>query len=223
MNPGMLRTTTPLTLAAALLVGASGAAAQTIEPARISASVAAGIAKPVHSDLRFTAREWQLAVRARVARYVVMEVFMDEWRHSDEQVFRNVPLTGPDGPIGSLGRIDELRDTTVHTTDVIGWNTLLQGQIGRVSIFAGGGPSYMVLRRVSTATVTGCTAIRPSLCDGSRSSHTGSAFSVQPVGGLEVAITSRVAAFGQFQFPMPIDDPGSGHASTTGGVRVRLW
>lgn len=204
---------------AAAFVSAPAAIAQTTS-SRLTASVAAGLAAPFHSDLGFTAPEWQLAVRIRVANQVSTEVFFDEWRHADDTVFANVPLQGVSGVIGRVG---EIRTRTAYTTRAIGWNVLLHGGTRRFTAHGGGGPGYMTFHRRFTQTLNDCTASDPRICQDYETQHAAGSFATQFVGGAEFAISSRLAAFGQVQVAVPLEDPGSSHSSTTGGIRVRVW
>jgi hypothetical protein len=200
-------------------VCATPAVAQTTS-SRLTASVAAGVAAPFHSDLGFTAPEWQLAVRTRVANHASMELFFEEWRHAADTVFPNVPLQGV---TGVLGRVGEIRTRTAYTTRAVGWNVLLHGGTRRLTAYGGGGPGYVVFNRRFTQTLNDCTASDPRICQGFENRHDAGSFTTQFVGGAEVAISSRLAAFGQVQVAVPLEDPGSSHSSTTGGIRVRVW
>jgi hypothetical protein len=81
----------------------------------------------------------------------------------------------------------------------------------------------MTFDRRYTLTMTGCTPAGARVCAGDESNYSGGSFAAQVLGGAEVAVSSRIAVFGQLQLAVPMRDPGSSHASTTGGVRVCLW
>ena len=72
-------------------------------------------------------------------------------------------------------------------------------------------------------TLTDCVSTQPNGCRDFASRFSNSTFSVQAVGGLEVALTHRLAAFGQYQFVAPTIDIAGGHSSVGAGVRVRVW
>lgn len=90
----------------------------------------------------------------------------------------------------------------VRTTRVVGVNVLAGRMGNRVGWSAGGGIGSMTFRREGVTRFT----------NGS--------FSVQALGGLDVRVAPRLLAFGQFQLVVPTSDPGSGHGSFTGGVRL---
>jgi hypothetical protein len=57
------------------------------------------------------------------------------------------------------------------------------------------------------------------LCQNRETGRTSSGFSVQGVAGVDVALSPRWMAFGQYQLTLLVEDPGSSHSSVTGGVR----
>ena len=201
----------------ALVTSAAPVLAQTTD-ARLSASVAAGLAAPMHADLGFTAPEWQVAVRARISRHVSMEVFFDEWKRGEESTLLDVSFQG-----SVVGGAQQIRSQTVYTSRLAGWNTLVHGGTRRLTIFGGGGPGFVTFTRRFTQTLTGCTASDPRACNDFSNTHRSSSFAAQLLGGAEFALSSHLAAFGQLQVAVPFQDPGSSHTSTTAGVRVRLW
>ena len=202
------------------LVGVPLATAQGQDAPSVAVSAGAGMAFPLHGDFDFTAPEWQLAIRAAAAQHFVLEGFFDEWRHASEEVRLGVPLLGPTGPIGQIGRLEQRTEWSART---VGFNLLGRGSTERVSVTGGGGIGYMTLRRVSTDTVSDCVASVPGVCQNRESEFSNSSFSFQTVAGVDVFITSRVAAYAQFQSITPSEDAGSTHLSVIGGMRFRIW
>ena len=207
-------------LLAALSFVPAAASAQHAQPVRLAAGAAAGLAIPLHGDFGFNAPEWQISIRAAVSDHVLLEGFFDEWRKSTENVLENLPLRGPDAIIGHVDRIS-LR--TQHVTRSVGMNGLLRGQFGRVSLTGGGGVGFMSYRRDYSETTTGCQSTIPSVCQGRENRWTNSSFTLQAAGGVDVALTSRLSGFAQYQMIAPVNDFGSMHVGVIGGVRVGVW
>ena len=187
---------------------------------KLAISAAAGLSNPLHGDFDFTAPEWQISLRTAVSDHFLLEGFLDEWRHTTDEVFENQTLFDPNGIIGRAGRVTT---RTVHATKVVGFNALARATVDRVTLTAGGGPGFWLYDRRYSQTVTDCQSSLPTSCRDSANRFSNSSFSVQGVAGLEVAITSRLAAFGQFQFMAPTVDLAGGHVTVGGGVRLRIW
>ena len=189
-------------------------------PARLTIGGSAGISNPLHADFDFTAPEWQISVRTAVSDHFAIEGFFDEWKHTTEDVLVNQQLHDPNGVVGIAGR---LTIETVQRTRSVGFNFLARGTFDRVTVTAGGGPGVWLYHRQYNQTFTDCQATQPAFCRDFADEFSNSAFSVQAVAGLEVAITSRLAAFGQVQLLAPTTDIAAGHATVGAGVRVRIW
>ena len=200
------------------LVTPSVATAQLAPKLAIGAS--AGISNPLHGDFDFTAPEWQISLRTTVSEHFALEGFFEEWRHTTDEVRNNVTLQGPVSVVGHVGRISS---RTVQATRIVGFNALARATFDRVTLTAGGGPSMWLYERRFNQTLTDCESTQPNGCRDFASRFSNSSFSVQAVGGLEVALTSRLAAFGQYQFVAPTVDIAGGHSSVGAGVRVRVW
>jgi hypothetical protein len=203
-----------------LLACAPTAWAQGEESPSVAASAAAGMAFPLHGDFDFNAPEWQLAVRAAASRHFVLEGFFHEWRHSTERTLIGIAVQGPQGVIGHIGRFEQ---RTEHTTRTMGFNALARGFAGSASFTGGGGAGYTTFLRRFTETISDCESSVPGVCQNRESRFSNGSFSLQGLAGVDVAITSRIAAFGQFQAVMPVNDFGSMHLSVTAGGRVRIW
>jgi hypothetical protein len=205
-------------LTVGLLLTPSMANAQPAPKLAIGAS--AGIANPLHGDFNFTAPEWQISLRTAVSDHFALEGFLEEWRHTTDEVRNNVTLQGPVGASGHVGRISS---RTVQATRIVGFNALARATFDRVTLTAGGGPSMWLYDRRFNQTLTDCESTQPNGCRDFASRFSNSSFSVQAVGGLEVALTSRLAVFGQYQFVAPTVDIAAGHSSAGAGVRVIVW
>jgi hypothetical protein len=205
-----------LMMAFVVALAATPARAQSPAAGRFSVGAAAGVATPLHGDFDFTAPAWQVDVRLDTARHFASTVFFEQWLRKDEEIRTGVMLTGPTGLIGS---VDRIVSKTSHRTSVLGWS-LLAKSTGRVVVSGGGGVSYLVYARDFTQTVEGCTPA--SLCGTSESDHDSSAFAAQVQAGIDVDIVPHLAVMGQFRLVMPIEDPGSGHHTVLGGVRLRF-
>ena len=200
-----LRRTRLLACVFSLLAVVAPAWAQGLDDSRISLSGAGGISFPLHGDLDFNAPEWQIAVRGTVSRHFLLEGFFEEWRHKTEDVRTNVTLR------------------TTHTMKTVGANWLARGFAGRAAITGGGGIGFMHYDRRFAQSVTGCQSSAPVSCQDFENRFNSQSFTVHGVAGVDVPITSWIAAFGQYQFVVPMEDVGFSHSSITGGVRVRIW
>ena len=211
--------TAAVTLALVHLIAPVAVTAQQ-PPARLTLGGSAGISNPLHGDFDFTAPAWQISVRTAVSDHFLIEGFFDEWKHTSEDIRQNQQLRDPNGVVGTAGR---LTIQTVHRTRSVGFNFLARGAFDRVTLTAGGGPGVWLYQRQYTQTLTDCQASQPEFCRDFANEFSNSVFSIQGVAGLEVAITSRIAAFGQFQFLAPTTDIAGGHSTVSAGVRVRIW
>jgi hypothetical protein len=189
------------------------------EPPRVTLGGGGGIATPFHADFDFTAGEWQASVRVAMSEHLMLEGFVSAWRHSSSTERVNQLVSGPGGPIGRVGRIETVSQRTVR---IVGANLLGRGTIGRVSVYGGGGIGIWNMDRRYTQTSSGCEPAAQHLCNTFESPFSSGTLSAQALVGLDVAITSRVAAFGQFQITAPAPDIAAGHGSVTGGIRLTL-
>ena len=202
-------------LAVLFVFAARPAAAQDPGNRHVSVGVAAGLATPLHGDFDFTATAWQADVRIDTARYFGFGVFFEEWRHTEEEVFTDQIISGPTGPLGRAARTTVRTD---HRTRAVGWNALARGTASRATISGGGGVSYLLYSRDFRQTMSGC---EPALlCSDFGEQFDNGSFAAQLQGGVDVGITAHVAVMGQFRAIFPIEDPGAGHHSIVGGVRV---
>jgi hypothetical protein len=196
----------------------SAAAAQSAPRLAIGAS--AGLSIPLHGDFDFTAPEWQISLRTTVSDHVALEGFFEQWRHATDEVRTNVTLQGPASIVGHAGRISS---RTLQCTRIAGFNALARASFDRVTLTAGGGPSIWLYERRFSQTLSDCESTQPNGCRDFASRFSNSSFSVQAVAGLDVALTSRLAAFGQYQLAAPTVDISGGHSSVGAGVRLRVW
>jgi hypothetical protein len=199
-----------------LPLGATPAAAQDPDQ-RFSAGIAAGVATPFHGDFDFTAISWQGDVRINTARHLALDLFVEEWRHTIEEVRTNRTLIGPDGPIGHVDRFEERTD---HLTRTVGASLLGRGTSGRITFTGGGGISYLSYSRDFSQRSTGCDPA--SLCSDFSHEFGSGNLAAQVQAGLDVAVAPHVALMGQFRLVVAVDDPGFGHNSFVAGVRFGL-
>jgi hypothetical protein len=197
------------------LLTAAPAAAQDPDTSHVSLAVAAGVATPFHGDFDFTAASWQADVRVDTARHFGFGVFFEEWHHTDENTLTDQVISGPSGP---LGRVDRVVTRTDHLTRALGLNLITRGTASRVTVSGGGGVSYLLYSRDFSQTLTGCVPV--SLCTDSSTDFDNGSFSAQLQAGIDVHVASHIAVMGQFRAIFPVEDPGGGHGTFMGGVRV---
>jgi len=202
-------------LAALFVVAVCPVAAQDPDARHVSVGAAAGLATPLHGDFDFTATGWQADVRFDTARYFGFGVFFEEWRHTEEDIFTDQTISGPNGP---LGRAERTTVRTDHRTRALGWSLLARATASRVTVNGGGGFSYLLYSRDFTQTTSGCEPA--SLCRDFSQEFDNGSFAAQLQFGADVAIARHVAVMGQFRAIFPIEDPGAGHHTVVGGVRV---
>jgi hypothetical protein len=199
-----------------LVVNAASAAAQDVDQ-KVNAGVAAGLALPFHGDFDFTATAWQADVRINTARHFALDLFVEEWRHTDVNALIGQTITGPSGP---LGRADRVETQTDHRTRAIGANLLARGGPGIVTFIGGGGVSYLFYRREFSQRMSGCDPL--SLCTDFSQEFDNSSLAGQVHAGIDVAVAPHVAVVGQFRLFVPMNDPAGGHSSFLAGVRFGL-
>ena len=195
---------------------AAPAEAQSTDTRSVSVGVGGGMATPLHGDFDFTAGAWQVDFRFGTGRYLASTMFIEQWLRNEDEVRIGVPILGPTGP---MGRIDRITTATSHRTSAVGWS-LLARSTGRVVVSGGGGVSYLLYARKFTQTAEGCTPA--SLCTTSRSEFDNSAFAAQLQAGIDAEVVRHLAVMAQFRVLVPIDDPGSGHHTLVGGMRLRF-
>ena len=89
----------------------------------------------------------------------------------------------------------------------VGANALATGGSRRVTISGGGGiGAFAYDRRGSSGNV-----------------FSSDGFTVQGVAEVDVALARRVQVFGRYVLVVPVRDPGFGHGTIGGGVRIVLW
>jgi hypothetical protein len=201
-----------------MVATASPAAAQAIAPPHATVNFGVGIANPIDADVDLVPFAWQASVRIATARHFIIEASYGEWRHDETREMTNLAIQGPNGP---LGTIDRLTERTEESRPAIAFNLLGAWSTGPVTFMAGGGPGMLVYHRTFTQTSEGCHGV--TTCSTYSHSYNNSAFSVQATAGVDVAIASRIGAFGEFRLAVPIQDPAGGQTTAIGGVRVALW
>jgi hypothetical protein len=204
---------------ASLAVIPSRADAQQDRP-RLSVAAGGGIAVPFHADFDFNAPHWEASARGAIARYVVVEGFFEQWEHEQRQAFLNQVIQGPNG---LLGRVDRVEQRTTYQMRTAGANVLATGGSQRVAFFGGGGIGMFAYERRFINTVTGCDAGAGPLCRETENTFSSNGFTVQGVAEVDAAVARRVQVFGRYMIVVPVADPGFGHATVGGGVRLLLW
>jgi hypothetical protein len=192
-----------------VLLDSASATAQGVDPGRVSFGAAAGISDPLHGDFGFRAPSWEVDVRLNTWTFLASSVFVEQWRHTDEDVSTNV--------ITPTGRIDRLTRARTDQTRVVGWS-LLGKSNGRVAVNGGGGVSYLLYSRESSTKLEGCTPA--SLCGASASDFDNGAFAAQVQAGVDVRVIPRLAVTGNFRLVAPVEDPGAGHITFLAGARL---
>jgi hypothetical protein len=181
---------------------------------RVNLGVSGGVANPLHADFAFTAASWQADARVDPWRHFGFDIFFEEWRHSDEQVFTNGTISGPGGPIG---RVDRVTTRTDHRTRTVGWSLLARGGNARLTGSGGGGVSYLQYSSDFRQMMTGCQPA--SLCSDSSQPFDNGSFALQAQAGVDIAVAPHTSALAQFRLIVPVQDPAGGHSSFMGGVR----
>lgn len=194
----------------ALLPGVA-AAQGTSGPPRLSVGAGAGLALPFHGDVDFTPWAWDADVRLAMARHVLFEVAVGEWRHADTSVSTNLPGTTSKEVIGRLERQTSWVQRTLQA------NLLFTAAPGRVRVTAGGGVGLLQHRRRTRTLAQDCTPV--TLCGSFESGVSNSSGTAQGVGGAEVRLRAGLALYGQARLVVPITDPGGSDLRITTGLR----
>jgi len=206
--------------AVAVLVGLlTTASASAQEPARFTVGGGAGISHPFHGDFDFQARSWEVAGRGRAAEHLTIEGFASAWRHSTETVRTGLPLEGPTGRIGTIG---EVAQRTTDQTLAFGLSLLPTVQAGRATVTLGGGANVMFFQHRFDQELSDCVATAPVNCGSFANARTVSDLGAHLLAGVDVRLTGRLMAFGQFRVLVPARDPGSGHSAVIGGLRLAM-
>jgi hypothetical protein len=203
---------------ALLLLLAAPAAAQTVDPPRLTIGASGGVSNPLHGDWQFIAPSWDVAVRGQVARHLAVEGFFSRWRHSTSTRQIGVPLSGP-GLIGRVGLI-EIEDLT--QVSMAGFSFQPTFSTGRVTVAAGGGPAMMIFRSEYVQRLSDCDALVAASCGTYATDRSNGTFGVHLGGAVDVRLAPRLTAFGQMRLAVPTEDPGSGHIAATVGARLVL-
>jgi hypothetical protein len=204
-------------LAASMTLVTAAAAAQD-RPARFAVGAGTGLSM-FHGDLDFNAAGWEVAARGTPARHLTVEAFGSTWRHSSESVQIGLPVQGPEGFIGTVGRLSQ---HTRHQTHAFGVSLMPTFSTGRVTVTAGGGASVMFFQRRFDQQFEDC--VPSSMTCGSFSNaHTASDLGVHAVASVDVRLASHVVAFGQYRVIVPLRDPGSGHGAVVAGMRLAVY
>jgi hypothetical protein len=187
---------------------------------RLTVAAAGGLATPFHADFDFTAASWEISLRGQTAPHLAVEGFFEQWQHTTGEVLLNRDIQGPNGFLGRVGRIEQTTRYRMRTTGV---NALVTGRSGRVTFGGGGGIGFLEYDRRFAQATTGCDPSIAQLCNATENTFSSNSFTVQGVAEVDVAIVRRVQGFGRYLLVVPTRDPGFGHGTVLGGVRVTLW
>lgn len=202
-----------------LTLSPSAAIGQDQQP-RLSVAAGAGVAHPYYGDFDFTAASWDVSLRASVSRHMAVEGFFEQWEHDKGEVFLDQAIQGPAGFIGRVARFEQRTSYTMRTA---GFHALATARSERLTLAAGGGIGAFAYDRRYSTTTTGCDAATANLCHATGNTFSSNGFTAQGVAELDVAVIRRVEVFGRYLMVVPVSDPGFGHSTFGGGVRVTLW
>ena len=200
------------------LLTALPASAQSSVPV-VSVGVAAGVAFPFHADFDFTAAAWEATVRVRSSSHMTFEVLWQQWWHSDTEVFLDVPIQTS---TGSVGRVDQITQTTGRRMSDLGVNVLGRQDVGRVSVFGGGGVGIRTFRRVFDRTLTGCSSSLAGSCEPTTNVFRNADFVFLAGGGMDWRIASHIAGSVDVRLGVPVSDAAGGDLRVVAGVRIGL-
>ena len=189
-------------------------------PPRLTVAANVGVANPFHGDFDFNAPAWEVSMRGALGTHAAAEFFVEEWQHRQTTVSLDQLITGPSGPLGRIARFEQ---RTTYRMRSAGVNVLATGGSGRVSFFGGGGVGLLAYARRFTSSATGCDAGTGLICQPSGNTFTSESFTVQGVGEMDVTVVPRIQWFGRAAMVVPVSDPGFGHATLSGGVRIVVW
>ena len=207
-------------IAMCLVLGFAGQARAQSET-RVSVAAGAGIAAQAYGELNFSsAPAWDVSVRVQTGPHLSFEGLFDQWREAQETVHLDQLLTGPNGPLGRVARIDEHRTYRMRT---IGMNVLAAGGSGRVTFAGGRGGGVMLYDRTFAQEGSGCEASVASACGSFSNTFSSSSFTAQGAGDLAVAMTRRIAVFGRYDLIVPVREPGFMHSTFAAGLRVVVY
>jgi hypothetical protein len=177
----------------------------------VAIAAGAGIAFPLHGDLVFTPWAWEADLRVALARRGLLELAAGEWRHSTSRVVEHIHVTPPPGTIGRF------EQTTGRTQRMLQANLLFRDTTGRLHVTAGGGVGLLQHRRRTRTVTSGCAA--EVSCGTTDASFTNASGTAQAMGGLEVALMSGLAAYGQARLLVNMRDVGGSETRITAGLR----
>jgi hypothetical protein len=178
---------------------------------RVSIGGGLGFAVPFHGDFDFTPWAWETDVRVALSSRVVVEAAVGEWRHSETTGARDIAVAMPPGRIGRL------EQTTTRVQRLVGANVLFRTGPRRVRPFAGGGLGLVQHARRTRQTTADCS---PGVSCGSfETSFSNTSGAVLGVGGADVRLSARLAAYGQARLVVPMTDPGGSDLRVTTGLR----
>ena len=175
-----------------LVFGSTAADAQTTGPRAISVAAGAGVTFPFDAYYENDQFAWHASARFPAVRNVSFEVTFDRWIHDRSQVRRDVNLYGPNG---IHGHVNEVRVDGRIAMNIMAVGAMLEGQTGRTTIAAGGGPAFFVHNHRHSEVLTGCTATPPRTCTDSVSEYVDSVLGLFGAVDVGVQLTPRLSTF----------------------------
>src|SRR5215471_4267170 len=146
----------------------------------VSLAAGAGVAALTYGELDFShAPAWGASARIQTGPHIAFEALVDQWRRTHETILLDQLLTGPNGPLGRVARIEEGGTDRMRT---IGVNVLATGTSGRVTVSAGGGAGVMLYDRTFTQAARGCDASVASACGTFSNTFSSNSFTGQAMG-----------------------------------------
>jgi hypothetical protein len=207
----------PLGVAAVVLIATPSPSAgqSAADPPKLTAGFGAGYGtSALHDDA--SGPTWEGTVRVRMNRWFGIEAGAGGLRTTATISFFNLSSYLPDGSTGTIERLDT---RTTSRTDWIGVNALVMPSFGRVTLSGGGGLALGLFDRDYTQAGVGCSPNLAAVCQEFTNEHNSGGIRVQGLGGVDVALGSRWAAYGVARFAI-LD--GYVETSVAAGVRFVL-
>ncbi len=162
-----------------------------------------GYARALHGDLDFGDVAVSGTGRVRVARHVVFEGQVGYWQHRESDTFRT-------------NRGETVQTSTMRRFPSVTASVIAVSDRGGVVPYAGAGVGVFYHLSKYEQTATGQF---PKFSDSDFRIGLGA----ELVGGMDVRVSSRVKAFGEFRFDVQsFSDPGSSSYRALGGLRVPI-
>ena len=186
--------------------------AQSPDPA-VSLVVGGGVGHSFHGDFDYYAPAVEAGLTVRVSPRVHIDLAVGSWRRTQEEGRLDVPILGPTGPTGRIGRLEERTRQAFTVAEV---NVMGLARVGRARLLAGGGAGVMTLSRVFRQTSSDCSGT--TTCGTFENRFSSVSPVVQGVGRLEVPIGGRLSAYAAARLFVNLRDVGGSGTRFTGGI-----